>query len=453
MLLLPLPRGVPSLAFVLTAWLSGCGSSGTATTAATDATSDTSADTQADTIDVAGGTPQVGVPSGPVALADLVQAIAAAHCHRLVDCDAPVAGLYNVAVPAHCPAFLAGFSFYDATPFVALAQAGTLAYDPALGGACVSELAACTNQAKTPDSCQKMFAGTLDAGKACSQGVTCKSGACVPTPSSAPCTPGTCVAAVQVGQPCGSGAPCETGLTCTGTCTAPVAAARLGEACAGTGCQGMLICQSATDGKQTCQPAGGVDAACKGGQDCQPGLFCSREPPTYGKCRALGKSGEACEYQNELSTCTTGVCGIVFAPGSSKPTFRCLPWGKPGDPCAAMNQCKGTFDAVCKPNGAQGTCVLRGEVGAACTPTDPTDVLASECLFELQCDAATHKCAPLPQAGEPCSKTCAKDAHCDGTSGHCVANPGLNAACDPNVSNCATGLMCDGGKCVKAGCD
>lgn len=437
--------------FVLTACLLGCGNANPTLTAAADTgtaadaqggPTDATADSKAPAAD-ATGAPQVIVPTGPVKLDDLDNAIAAAHCHRLVDCDAPVAG-YTVALAAHCPSFLAGFSFYDPSRQVAMVKAGTVTYDPALGGACVAALADCSQPGGKAQACPAMFAGTIDAGKACSHGLACKSGACGPTPGGAPCA-GTCAAEAKAGEPCNGSQPCAAGLSCNGTCNAPLAPAKQGEDCAGKGCEGQLICVSSANGL-TCQAAGAVGAECGSGHGCQQGLFCSKQNPTYGKCRALGKPGEVCEHQNELTTCTTGVCGVIFAPGSDKPTFRCLPWGKAGEPCEAMNQCKGTMDAVCK----AGTCTLRGEVGAACAPTE--ELMASECLFDLLCSATTKTCAPFPGVGEACTQSCNKDLYCSDASKTCVAYPGLGGGCTAS-GMCAGGLLCTGGKCAKAGCD
>lgn len=85
------------------------------------------------------------------------------------------------------------------------------------------------------------------------------------------------------------------------------------------------------------------------------------------------------------------------------------------------------------------TCLPLGDAGAEC-------FLDEDCKPGLACDYSNDTCAPLPGEGGDCSDLyCAQGLTCqrDANGSICVGEPGVGASCEFS-DDCAAGLVCNG---------
>lgn len=159
----------------------------------------------------------------------------------------------------------------------------------------------------------------------CSNGLSCRDGACVTAPTAGQpcdgatcavgfrCVAGTCLAWAKRGEACANesssgGAPCQQGLACRdGVCGDML---REGESCAGNSnrCGAGLQCVNST-----CTRRGEAGAACRSLFDCDVGFWCDGTT-----CVAKQNAGSACTANGACAlglTCIDGACAVpVCAP-------------------------------------------------------------------------------------------------------------------------------------------
>jgi len=160
------------------------------------------------------------------------------------------------------------------------------------------------------------------------------------------------------------------------------------------------------------------------------------------------KAGEACTADAE---CAPSFEGVVACNGVCQVTKR----GKDGDgPCVATmdGQVETRLDGDATGPDAF-VCFLRDEL--ACDPGSKKCVKPSAvggecadsatCVRAAHCDSATKKCATRKANGNSC-----KEGECQGqcVDGFCEAAASEGDDCK-DVSLCAEGLACTGGKCTK----
>jgi hypothetical protein len=140
----------------------------------------------------------------------------------------------------------------------------------------------------------------------------------------------------------------------------------------------------------------------------------------------------------------------------------------PGDPCIAVDQCKGD-PILCLGigNSSPGTCVVprRGKAGDACVATcddtttcqwgTGTDIVDPAVCYEqdgVRCDDASDQCVALVVVGNPCSAStyddCGVHATCSYVTSQCVANATVGEDCS-NDQTCDSTLICNGQTCVS----
>lgn len=196
---------------------------------------------------------------------------------------------------------------------------GRLAFDEAEAPACMTALRAKLSAPAKPErrydalpECAKVVTGKVAAGGTCRFDLECKAGlVCTGNETFAhplPTTEGTCSAPVDRGTHCEHrddnalplyiGEPhysCKGGSECMAGDCAKVAKA--GEPCAGSVCEGSLVCVLGRCAK-TRVPAGGK---CNDWPDCAADAYCAK-----GTCRLLEPAGAAC---SSIGTCK-GFCDL-----------------------------------------------------------------------------------------------------------------------------------------------
>lgn len=166
-------------------------------------------------------------------------------------------------------------------------------------------------------------------------------------------------------------------------------------------------CSAAFTGK------GADGAACFQGVECTSGN-CETESCTdqccLGKCKAevLIPEGGACPNDGK---CVAGAyCDTEDMPVCKKQKGA-------NEACSNPYSCVDGY--VCDDQG--GKCFKQSPTGASCNPTlatSPCEQSAAE-----YCHPDTKLCTPLPKPGEPCvasgpfMNACARDSHCEGSSG------------------------------------
>lgn len=228
-------------------------------------------------------------------------------------------------------------------------------------------------------------------------------------------------------------------------------------------CVAGTVCGSKTPWEPNsarCYAPGTAGAECQAYLGCADGFGCKN-----GTCSTLLAEGATCDPDVGHEDCASGYC---------EPEGFCSPEAAElaalGEPCATFEDCDGGC-VSCRsagPGGAK-TCQLPGTQGAFCQAAD-------DCLAELGC--LNGKCGALasgaPCTGEvPCatSLTCTPTFNClafDGNPDACAetgvcAYDDTQGWCDPTEGictrlptdgecafdlYCATGFVCDGGKCV-----
>jgi hypothetical protein len=289
--------------------------------------------------------------------------------------------------------------------FVASIQAGRLGFDGAAAATCASSLAAVSTCAgssmDTLAGCDQVFTPRVALG-------------------------GTCASFyVVIGtNECMGDAYCKEGANyaCTGVCTAKVP---LGGACdilSDVRCTSGATCDSGSKTCVTPPPPASAGGACGGaGQgSCPTGFYC-------GTSSADGGAAGVCLAQQTSGPCTTSTqCASTFAcagptGGKSCAPFKtvgasCTPGWRECDPlgfCGSDGKCTDTWVAAGQPCGAIG-----GE--------------NISCAFGAYCEAAllsSGTCQAKKQPGDACTGVAADE--CDGNNAHCDATSGTCVACPP----------------------
>jgi len=259
-------------------------------------------------------------PAGPVALADLPDALEAAVCGFEVRCglmpdQATCAEIFDPATT-------------DIPQLAAFVTAGTIQYDAAKAGDCLAAYrdAACTwnRDGIGPAAvCADVFEGDKAPGVDCFLDEECTDVSICETQACAGgCCKGVCKlkeTPVAIGADC-KVAPCEAGAYCryasTGTaiCTAAVA---VGGSCdAVDACADGAVCHFAANGQGSCVALVAAGASCDPAVDEPSGAcagidrFCN---PASSKCEPRGAIGAACATDAaciEAATCTSGHCAV-----------------------------------------------------------------------------------------------------------------------------------------------
>ncbi len=301
---------------------------------------------------------------------DLDDTALRSRCERFVRCGA-------VADQESCEAFFRKRVDRD---LAAAVGAGKIRYDGELAKLCYDTLAAmtCDDSARTaripPQSCARIFAGTLEVGASCELDRECTTNRCEP-----------------IAPPCGIGE------CCPGTCVDVVLAA-IDEPCATTrDCAADTYCGQ----ELVCRPLGVEDAPCLIDAQCDYGLVC--DTATFpGACVVPGQLGEPCPDAR---------CAEVGARCSAG---MCVATGLPGDPCTTTADCSSFAEC----DDATMRCIATPTVGDSCR---------SACAGEAWCDLTARPpgtCRVPGADGEPCKA----DNEC--ISLYCAEGP-IFDFCDP----------------------
>jgi hypothetical protein len=254
------------------------------------------------------------------------------------------------------------------------------------------------NTASRSVACAKRFIGTISDGGDCYTDIECASpGATCESSCTDACCLGTCQPKLKLGDPCDLDFSCEPGLVCNQTCLS-------GDI--GTPCRDFFDCDSnAWCNAGVCAADLAPGSACTSRSQCGGDTTCtglSIIDSQPGQCLSISKPGDPCDL----------ICyGNLYCDASG--TCRDLP--KLGDSCSGFTPCRGV-DTVCSSNGQ---CVLRGDVGATCSVSQPCQP-GLFCTSEL--NDPNPKCAARQAEGLPCTDP----SHCESflCSGN-IVKPGV----------------------------
>jgi hypothetical protein len=251
------------------------------------------------------------------------------------------------------------------TELASAVTAGRVSYDSSQAAACISALGTvdcATFAAGTlPTECTATLAGTVAAGGACHSNADCTSpNVCTGLGGTTGSCTGTCTAMLAAGASCTvGGTPCTTGNTCGGspaTCTTSPTPRNLGETCiydtgmmaAAPPCRVGLACDLSTFAcvtpvalGATCEPGHGT---CVTFSYCDPtSKTCKQDPEVGGKCGTLtGEDPIVCigpSYCKLATGSTAGTCVALGAGGAACTS---------GDECASgACSAAGSCTAVC----------------------------------------------------------------------------------------------------------
>lgn len=428
------------------------------------------ADTLADSAGADGASADVGAvdtgagdtsAAGPVPLDQFTSKIFEVMCAAMVNC-----GGHTFATVEGCLGFLnSQFDDQDGpADMVALAKAGKASYDAIAAGKCMALYSNCTliTSGKAPGECAAVFTGNTADGGDCDQDEACKSGYCKHNDMLDASCPGVCTAKAKVGSVCQEDDGCEGDALCIADlCAAP--GGKLGDACSGNSCGTGLYCVSSDGPQNVCAAKLDVSMPCNDEMACKDGLFCGMNPAGDGAiCQTQAKIGAACGggsgsgsgsggFGSDAFGTTSGPCegkAICTSPGAGKPAV-CVAKAKVGEACSSNAQCGG-MDVQCAglSDSKAGTCQLLPGKEQPCSQPDFTKGELFTCQLPLMCDPASSKCSDPPGVGQSCMLFCAQGLTC--SDGKCTAKATEGQPC--GAAQCASGLSCDGIKCVKAVC-
>lgn len=283
-----------------------------------------------------------GLVAEPLALEDFGPAMKRAVCDWAVRCR-------HVPNRPTCER-LVDPSDFDTRRAADAIAAGRLAFDPALGGACVRETRdqACLSLPYSALPCLSLFAGRVPLHEPCTSSFECAEGFCELTECGAQCCTGTCVPdpggdvefppPAQIGERCTGPFDCEPDAYCeeNGRC-APLPT-EVGQRCL-FGCASgdlycdldALICRRYAGANEACSPDGVSAPPCD-----EAWSYCALPPGAeLGTCRPRPGIGDWCQLEGPAACIPTTYCD-----GS-----RCQPRGRAGAPCADQNQCSVACDA------------------------------------------------------------------------------------------------------------
>ena len=228
--------------------------------------------------------------------------------------------------------------FYDSRRAEDAAQAGRLIYDATEAGRCVraTALASCAARPFSDGACDRMLAGRVPEGGACTSSGECRGGArCEDAACGAQCCLGTCGAPppepgyepllAELGDRCETHVDCIDDAYCEidGRCAAMPEEA--GERCLFGCLPGDLYCDLA---ELTCRPYAELGAACDPTRQQAPPCNRAWAVCTSGVCTPRPGLGEPCAGDPDSCIATTRCEHGV-----------CEPRGEPGDPCESSSEC------------------------------------------------------------------------------------------------------------------
>jgi|GEM_PF-3215036 len=243
------------------------------------------------------------------------------------------------------------------------------------------------------------------------------------------CILGSCRPLGQKGDACKVDNDCEAPLYCiVGKCV-PTLSSKNGPCSQNVDCVAPLACVGGT-----CQEVSGK--GCSSDSECYP-LYC-----ILGKCKNLGKEGEACASKMDCEAsfnCVSGIC-------------KAVPLSGMGGPCSSDNDC--VLPLYC----ISGQC--KDQAGVV-----KSNVQGTPCTSDIQCQPPLYcilnTCRPLGNQGDPCAidGDCNMPFYCIG--GVCSVSPGggnypqgggtpLGGACQSD-SDCAPPNYCILGSCRPLG--
>lgn len=289
-----------------------------------------------------------GDPPTLVPLAEADDAVDAAYCERMFDCECAQGRRYD-SLDA-CKADVDG----RVEGLRSRAEVTGLAYDPACIGAWIDELdavgcAAAFDDDDDDDECQRPcnpLHGDVPVG-----------GACTDRGGDSDCAQGL-RCDIEL---------CEGENTCTGLCADP---------CLGTCPGGCADDERCDDASATCVALPGLGESCEDDGQCAPGLGCRYEEGEVfsATCIALPREGESC---SQLGLCADDL-RCDFDPLSTEST--CVGPTPQGGACSGHLECASGYCPA-------GFCsALPGE-GDSCAGT-------FACAPGLDCDGETERCIP-----------------------------------------------------------
>ncbi|MCO4761554.1 MAG: hypothetical protein KC502_08630 [Myxococcales bacterium] len=291
---------------------------------------------------------------------------------------------------------------------IAAVKDGKMVFDGKKAAACMAlmKTMACGDlDMDTNETCDSVFAGTIESDKACDESKHCATGWCAGANAPSQGCPGKCAAAKKEGEACESQSndECAGALACIDKKCAKRTAAKDGESCAGgRPCAAGLYCPETPD--PVCAKQAATGEACKTSSACTKGLRCAAD-----KCAAPGKEGETCSASAGFGPspeCEKGLsCAMLFEGGVPK-SQTCMKSAALGAACTAVFECGG-FDLYCKAK----KCESLPKVGEACA--DKADAPMFQCQFGLKC-GTDGKCKADGDAQE--GESCASDSCAGGLS-------------------------------------
>lgn len=254
--------------------------------------------------------------------------------------------------------------------------AGRLTYVRSQADACAAAVSSATCASLDTAACERMWTGLVANGHPCYASDECSNGYC--TADQLNC-PGACTAFRGTGAICGMDEECGPGKQCVTNgvnrvCTVVQTPGAQGEACAVTSpqCQTGLYCKyDGVSRTYSCVPRRAVGEPCSSDAVCDAALACNMISHTCQERAGVGES------------CSTAVCGLLLT---------CS--------VAAGMTCTEYYPVVGEDCGIYGWCVT------------------GYCDQNLMCVAGT---VPVGGTCDGITTFCVDGAHCDHSSGRCVA--------------------------------
>jgi hypothetical protein len=219
----------------------------------------------------------------------------------------------------------------------------------------------------------------------------------------------------------------------------------LGRACDSDDvCAGEARCD--TDGQcpGACVALGNEGAACDGNATCADGLECVGSEPAF--CTRRLAAGATCSTDGLGTTCQAGTLCQATAEGNVCITMDQAFSRGLDEACGNGIGCKDGLacELVFAGGTAGGVCIEPVAAGGACSTT----TIPESCLPGFDCGETSHLCEPLPAVNEACTVDCASGLVCSG--GRCGARKDVGEACT-GASQCWSG-SCLAGTCAAPSC-
>jgi hypothetical protein len=311
----------------------------------------------------------------PLDKTDLQSAFVDAQCTHLVSC-----GVFPDSNACH-RAYTGYIFAVEPTKFAAI-DAGKILYDGVAARECIDSYATAscdrTQQSArvSPDACDHVVEGTLDAGVSCVLDDECVSKKCdIP------------VCVVEC---------------CSGFCASGSAPTRapVGGSCLSAACAAGSYCDLTSE---TCAPLVAKSGSCQQDYQCAYGLACFN-----GSCAPPPTLGQAC---TGLRSCRD--IGTVC----NQTSMQCIADGLPAAACASSADCSPFYRCD-----ATGHCAEGSGLGGSCTTS--SDCFLDQTFCAIPTGQTTGSCASSQADGGTCTadRDCAA-GHCDETTSLCAAAP------------------------------